>query len=174
MKVITQFYATLYYDHEENQTIFWMIEGEQYKISYRTFSRLFGFDFRDTSKTNIHVEEQLSAEDIDFMYENHGEVTYGSTKGMRPFYKCLNSLFCPTLNPKSGDASTVQGISRNLLAMMSNEGDLFSVVDFLWEEIHITSYTPSKICAYTSYIMYIIVKVTKKTSSRKWSISPIG
>ena len=45
---------------------------------------------------------------------------------------------------------------------MSNEGDHFSVVDFLWEEIHTTSHTPSKSCAYAPYIIFMIKKVTKK------------
>lgn len=90
------------------------------------------------------------------------------------FYKCLNSLSHLTLNPKSGDASTVQGISRNLLARMSNEGNPFSVVDFLWEEIHITSCTPRKSCVYAPYIMYMIAKVTKKNFFKEVNISPIG
>ena len=88
---------------------------------------------------------------------------YGTTTGMKPFYKCLNSLFRLTLNPKGGDATNVQGISRNLLARMSNGGEPFSVIDFVWEEIHATSYTPNKSCAYEPYIMYMIERVTKKT-----------
>ena len=99
---------------------------------------------------------------MDFMDENRGEVTFGTTKGLRPFYKCLNSQLCLTLAPKSGDSTNVQGIIRNLLARMSNEGDPFSVVDFLWEEIQTTSHTPSRSCAYVPYIMFMIEKVTKK------------
>ena len=99
---------------------------------------------------------------MDFMYLDHGKVTHGTITGMKPFYKCLNSLFRLSLAPKSGDATTVQGISRNLLARMSNEGESFSVVDFLWEEIHTTSHTPSKSCAYAPYIMHMIETITKK------------
>ena len=68
---------------------------------------------------------------------------------MKPYYKYLNNLFCLTLNPKGGDATNVLGISRNLLARMSNVGEPFSVIDFVWEEIHATSYAPNKSCAYT-------------------------
>ena len=56
VEVIAQFYATLHFDHEENQTMQRIIEGEGYQIKYRTFGRLFGFDIRDSSKTKIHTE----------------------------------------------------------------------------------------------------------------------
>ena len=92
---------------------------------------MFGFDVHDTRKTKIYIEKQLSSKEMDFMYENQGEVTYGATKGMRLFYKCLNFLFHLTLAPKSGNATTVQGITRNLLGRMSNESEHFSMVDFL-------------------------------------------
>ena len=111
----------------------WMIEGERYKIKYSAFHCLFGFDVRDTSKSKIHNEEQLSTNEVDFMYDNRlGEVVYGTTKVMRLFYKYLNRLFRATLALKSGDAISIKLITRNLLARMSNEGESFSVVDFIW------------------------------------------
>ena len=74
-------------------------------MRYRTFGCLFGFDIHDSSKTKIHTEQQLSCDELDFMYENQGPVSHGTTKGMRAFYKCLNFLFCATLTLKSGDTT---------------------------------------------------------------------
>ena len=65
VEVIAQFYATLSYDHEENQSMFWMIEGEKYRISYQTFTNIFGLDVRDLHNSKIHNENQLSLDDID-------------------------------------------------------------------------------------------------------------
>jgi hypothetical protein len=120
-------------------------------------------DARDTQKDQIHNEHQLSLEELAFMYLNHGKVELGKLTGMRPFYKCLNSLFLLTLAPKSGDATSVQSISRNLLAAMSNDHAPFSVAYFLWEEIIFTSKSPIKSCGYAPYIMFLIERVTKKT-----------
>ena len=83
-KVIAQFYATLWYDREENKSMFWTIKGEKYEISYQAFAHVFGFDIRDTQKTKIHIENQFSAEDMDFMYSNHGRVVHGMVTGLSP------------------------------------------------------------------------------------------
>ena len=162
-EVIAQFYATVWFEGCENPIMHWMTEGVKYRISFRGFAHYFHLDARDTSKDQIHNENQLTLEEIGFMYLNHGRVEFGKLTGMRPFYRCLNSLFRLTLAPKSGDATTVQSISRNLLAAMSNDHAPFSVAHFLWEEIVFTSKSPIKSCGYAPYLMFIIERISKKT-----------
>ena len=95
------------------------------------------------------------------MYDRaYGEIEFGKTKGMIPYYKMLNQLFRYTLTPKSGDADNVSNMSKNLLARMAPNQTEFSVFDFIWEEIIITSVSPKMGCHYAPYIFFMIKEVT--------------
>lgn len=158
-EVIAQFYATIYFDYADEPTLHWMTQGNWYHISYGEFAALLAFDKRDLRRDRIHVENKIATNELGFLYEGD-DYDLGYTTNMTPFFKCLNRLFRQTLTPKEGDATKVLGMTRNLLAHMASDGRPFSVFDFIWEEIRLTSITPTRSCPYAPYIMFMIEEVT--------------
>jgi len=114
-----------------------MTEGHHLSCSRTSFALLFGFDLQDLQKTRLHSYDVMGDEEIAFMYdEQYGNVEVGTTHGLIPYYKYLNSLFHMTVDPKFGDSSLIRDMSRNLLVWMSDRKKKgFSVVDFIWQEI---------------------------------------
>jgi len=109
----------------------------------------------------LHDENILDDGDMHYMYDRaYGNVEFGKVKGMTPYYKLLNQLFCYTIAPTSGDADNISNLSKNLLAsMVPNQGQ-FSIFDFIWEEIIVCSVSPKKGCHYAPNIFHMITEVT--------------
>ena len=97
-----------------------------------------------------------------YMYDNaYGDVEFGTVSGLIFYYKMINQLLRYTLTPKAGNSDKISNMSRNLLARLGPNQPEFSVFDFLWEEIIISSVLPKRGCHYGPYIFYMITKVTK-------------
>ena len=77
------------------------------------------------------------------------------------FYSVLNRLFTKTLTPRDGNTSDITLFAKNLLARMRDGVTAFSVADFVWEEIKLTSIDPQKSCGFAPYIMLMIEEVTR-------------
>ena len=77
------------------------------------------------------------------------------------FYSVLNRLFRKTLTPRDGNTSYITLFAKNLLARMRDGATAFSVADFVWEEIKLTSMDPQKSCGFAPYVMFMIEEVTK-------------
>jgi hypothetical protein len=82
---------------------------------------------------------------------------------MLPFYTYLHSMFRKTLAPREGDQSNVSNYGRDLLKPMCPCEPKFSVVDYIWEEIHFISGSPQKSCGYAPYLMHVIETITNYT-----------
>ena len=109
----------------------------------------------------LHDENILDDGDMHYMYDRaYGNVEFGKVKGMTPYYKLLNQLFCYTIAPTSGDADNISNLSKNLLARMAPNQGQFSIFDFIWEEIIVCSVSPKKGCHYAPYIFHMITEVT--------------
>jgi len=65
------------------------------------------------------------------------------------------------ISQRGGNPSDISLHAKNLLACFGPNGDDFSVVDYIWEEIKYISENPLKICAYAPYLMELIEKATK-------------
>jgi hypothetical protein len=72
-------------------------------------------------------------------------------------------MFRKTLAPREGDQSNVSNYGRDLLKHMSHSEPEFSVVDYIWEEIHTISGSPQKSCEYAPYLMHVIEAITNYT-----------
>jgi hypothetical protein len=72
-------------------------------------------------------------------------------------------MFRKTLAPREGDQSNVSNYGRDLLKHMCPNKSEFSVVDYIWEEIHSTSGSPQKSCGYAPYLMHVIEATTNYT-----------
>jgi len=92
--------------------------------------------------------------------EAYGDVKFGETSGLIPYYKFMNQILWYTLSPKAGNSDRISNMSRNLLAKMTPGSSEFSVFDFLWEEIICTSISPKRGCHYSPYIFHMIKEVT--------------
>ncbi|KAL6843727.1 hypothetical protein ACP4OV_026298 [Aristida adscensionis] len=146
-EVIAQFYSTLWVD-----------------MTYTQFAGILGFDSSDLRKHKIH-NDLLNDSEMAFMYDSRfGDIRYGTTHGLHPYYKCFNNLFRCTMAPKSGDSSSLLNMARNLLDWMSeSHKNNFSVFSFIWNEILINSQSTLRSCGYAPYIMQMIEKVTNTT-----------
>ena len=71
-EVIAQFYATIYFGHDsENsneRTIYWITEGHHYQCSYTSFCRYLRLDDQDVNRPKLHYDLPLSADQVRFMY----------------------------------------------------------------------------------------------------------
>jgi hypothetical protein len=68
-----------------------------------------------------------------------------------------------TLAPREGDQSNVLNYGRDFLKHMCPSESEFSVVDYIWEEIHSISGSPQKSCGYAPYLMHVIETITNYT-----------
>ena len=70
---------------------------------------------------------------MQYMYDSaYGEVKFGETSGLIPYYKFMNQILRYTLSPKAGNSDRISNMSRNLLAKMTPGSSEFNVFDFLW------------------------------------------
>jgi hypothetical protein len=140
-----------------------MTEEKWFGITYTQFSSLLGFDEDDKTRENIYRGHDMDKEDMKFMYIPGQEWNSGRVNGMLPFYAYLHRMFRKTLAPREGDKSNVSNYGRDLLKHMRPSEPEFSVVDYIWKEIHTISSSPQKSCGYAPYLMHIIEAITNYT-----------
>jgi hypothetical protein len=166
-EVVAQFYATLYVDRDENEMHF-TLGGKRFKISVSEFASL--FKLRGATTTNqfsselfrLHSEDELEVTKMRFMYDRtYGNINYGHTSGLTPYYKMLNLLFRYTLCPRGGDSDNISHRAINLLYQMAPDQPKFNACHFLWNEIIICSHTSSSGCHYAPYIFMMVKHATK-------------
>ncbi|RLM62004.1 putative copia-like retroelement [Panicum miliaceum] len=55
-ELIAQFYSTVFFGSLDGErAIFWMTEGQVYRIKFKQFARLFGLDRNDINRPKIHL-----------------------------------------------------------------------------------------------------------------------
>jgi hypothetical protein len=165
-EVIGQFYATICFEeHEDTRKLYWMTESQWYKVPYSHFTRLFGFEQKDTSLPRIHLSLKFKVRKIKFMYLRKKQGNFGETTDMLPFYAYLNRLFRRTMTHRDGDGTKIMSYNKNILAAMAPNANVFEfyIFDFIWEEINAISENPLKRCEYAPYLMHMIERVTAQT-----------
>jgi ethanolamine utilization cobalamin adenosyltransferase len=107
----------------------------------------------------------LEATKMKFMYPRSKRGSYGTTTDLLPFYAYVNCPFRKTMTPRERDSSNITSYNKNILAAMTLNSNVFvfSIFDFIWEEIKAISESPLKSCGYTLYIMHIIERVIART-----------
>jgi hypothetical protein len=96
------------------------------------------------------------------MYDHfYGNINYGHTSGLTPYYKMLNLLFRYTLCPIGGDFDNISHRARNLHYQMAPGQPKFNAIHFLWNDIIICSHTSSIGCHYAPYIFLMVKHATK-------------
>jgi hypothetical protein len=117
--VIAQFYANLHV-RRDAKTFHWLLQGKPLSFSYERFAQIHGFGEEDLGHPKIHgVEIPLDSE-MAFMYDSiYGKVEFGTTHGMKPFYRMLNQLFRYTLTPKINDNYNISNIAKDILVRMA-------------------------------------------------------
>jgi len=159
-EVLARFYATLYVDRP-GKKFNWMLQGEKFSVTYHQFADMLGFPDADLERPKIHDENVIDDAEMHYMYdEAYGDVKYGETSGLIPYYKFMNQILRYTLSPKAGNSDRISNMSRNLLAKMTPGSSEFNMFDFLWEEIIGTSISPKRGCHYAPYIFHMIKEVT--------------
>jgi hypothetical protein len=143
VKVIAQFYATLYIEEGGGaKRIHWMIDGNWFNISYDDFSSRFSFGAADARRQRLHIQNPLDEEEMKFMYAPGLEGNVGTTNGLYTFYSVINMLFRKTICPRDGDPTNISQFAKNMLANMRDGALPLNVMDFVWEEIKDISMNP--------------------------------
>lgn len=163
-ELIAQFYATVHFGYLKNErAMFWMTEGNYYRVTFAQFVRVLGLDRHDANRPKIHNQVALPNEEMNFMYPRSETGNAGKATGLYTYYSILNRLLRNTISQRGGNPSDISLHARNLLACFGPNGEEFSVADYIWEEIKYISENPLKICAYAPYLMELIEKATKTT-----------
>lgn len=164
-EIVAQFCATAWFSGAGDETILhFSIEGHRFQCSFTELAEILGFDYTDLDRRQLANEAVPSTDDMHIMYdERYPNVQYGTTHGMSPFFKILNSLFRVTLTPKVGDKTSILGTSRVLLMAMLRSEAPFSVFRFIWTELMFVLHHGSKSIIYAPYIMRMVEAVTGMT-----------
>jgi len=161
-EVIAQFYATVHFGYlKDDRAMFWMTEGNYYRVTFAQFIRVLGLDMHDANRPKIHNQVVLPNEDMKFMYPRSETGNAGKATGLYTFYSIINRLLRNTISQRGGNPSDISLHAKNLLACFGPNGEEFSVADYIWEEIKYISENPLKICAYAPYLMELIENATK-------------
>lgn len=108
----------------------------------------------------MHGGRTLNNEEITFMYDRDFEpLIYEIVHSMALYYRILTALFRHTLDPKSGDATSVLHNTKTLLSCMQDHPSKekgFSVFQFIYSFIIENSIFASKSCGYAPFIMALI------------------
>jgi hypothetical protein len=159
-EVVAQFYANLYICRE-TKTFHWLLEGKPLSVSYECFAQILGLGEEVLGRPKIHGGEFPLDSEMAFMYDSmFGKVEFGTTHGMKPFYRILNQLFCYTLTPKIRDNYNISNVAKEILVRMAPGKEAFSVFDFIWKEIIVCSVSANKSCQYAPWIFKMICEVT--------------
>jgi hypothetical protein len=134
-------------------------------ITFEQFGRLFLFGQNVANCHKIHYALRLDARKMRFMYPRNKRGNVGTTADLLPFYAYLNCRFRRTITPREGNSSNIPSYNWSLLVAMAPRphGFVFSVFDFIWEEIKAISESPLKSCDYAPYIMHMIERVSGHT-----------
>ena len=82
-EVIDAFYATVYFGYiGDERAIFWMTEGNHYKVKFTQFIRVLGLDRNDGNRPKIHLQPVLPNEEMKFMYPRNEVVNAGKVTRM--------------------------------------------------------------------------------------------
>ena len=172
-EAVAQFYATLHIS-DDGRIFQFLIGGKRFTYTMAQFSHLFGHTGdqvgyggsyivnRDESKVDLYEGNELDASKMHFMYDRaYGDIVLGQVKGLTPFYRLLNTLFCFILIPSGGDSDNISHRAKNLLVHMAPGKRKFAVMEFIWNEIITCSSDPSSACHYAPYIFHMIKAVTQ-------------
>jgi hypothetical protein len=94
------------------------------------------------------------------MYAPGEEGNVRKITGLFTYYFVLNRMFRKTIAHKDGDLSNISSYAKDLLARMRDGAQMFSVIDFMWEEIKGISMNPLKNCGYAPCLMFLIEDAT--------------
>jgi hypothetical protein len=146
IEVIAQFYAILFIEDAENvRAMHWMMEGEWFHITFDEFATQLSYGQVDKDHIRTHIHNPLDENEMKFMYAPGQEENAGTINGLYTFYSVLKRLFRKTICPRDGYPTNISQNAKNLLANMRDGAPLFSVMDFVWEEIKGISMNPKRL-----------------------------
>jgi hypothetical protein len=175
IEVIAQFYATLFIEETENvRAMHWMMEGEWYHITFDEFATRFSYGQADKDRFRIHIHNPLEENEIKFMYALRQEGNAKTINKIYTFYSVLNRLFRKTICQRDGDPTNISHYAKNLLANLRDGAPLFSVIDYICEEIKGISLNSQKNCDFAPYLMFLIEDVTDRSFSKEGTRMPFG
>jgi hypothetical protein len=146
---------------DDERAMKWMTNVNKYAIHFSRFLSLFGLGLEDRDYPKLHDGGLLEPEALYFMYPSDQRANVGHVKGLYTYYSVLNRLLRASIAPRGGNPSSIFRFMKNLMVAFRLGASPFSVGDYIWQEIKYLSEDPKKICSYSSYIMFMIERVTK-------------
>ena len=82
-ELIAQFYAAVHFGYlKDDRAMFWMTEGNYYRVTFAQFIRVLGLDRHDANMPKIHNQVVLPNEKIKFMYPRSETGNAGKATGL--------------------------------------------------------------------------------------------
>lgn len=132
----------------------WMTEGTPYSISFSRFAKFSVLDRVISAGRGYMLKNHYLKNKLSSCILHMWDIMPGH---LLTFIHTIQFWTCCSERPLHLEMETPQisPYTKNLLARMRDRSSPFSVVDFIWEGIKMTSMDPQKSCGYGSYIIFI-------------------
>ncbi|KAM0861358.1 hypothetical protein ACQ4PT_045950 [Festuca glaucescens] len=176
-EAILQFYATCFFAKDKERTVHWMTGGERLACTFERFAELLGLDGADGYSTHSHAANGLALQPkaLAPLYpRGHASKAVGTSTAMIPKYAFLFKGLTWTLVPKSGDYISVRNFAIDLMLEMANLDRKLNVVDFIFHEMRLASYSQGRSLPYGPFIQAMIEdafepSIQKDCSHKVWT-----
>ena len=171
LKVIQQFFATVYICNHLNIKWYWMTGDKPYKAEFDRFAKVLGYPYRGkefASGTRIH-SQGIEADKKLLKPLTIAGGTPGLTKDLLPLYDILLRVFRSSISPCGGNTDVVRGALVNLLVHaykvaqceeICEHDHRIDVMDYIHEELY-GAIMNRKCPPYAPFIMMRICNVVQ-------------
>jgi hypothetical protein len=120
-EVITEFYATLFFDKRER--IFkWMTNGRRFSIKLSQFVEILGLSAHLAIPKKLHTGRVMAPWEMTPMYILNSGFRAPKVDGILPYFLIVQRIMRRTLALRIGDSNAISAYERNLLdALMKHE-----------------------------------------------------
>ena len=167
---IIQFFATVYLDHDEARTLYWMTKDTLLSATMAEFGELLGYEDKGESVASgwrCHDNDRSSSKDVLGPITMERGTTGKTAHLVRPF-EILHRVYRETIAPLVGNWDEVHGFMFDLLKLSyenQGKGKKLDVMDWMWNDLWSTI-IDRRAPIYGPYIMKLI--------RRKWALKKNG
>jgi hypothetical protein len=156
-EVISEFYATLYFDKKE-RIFMWMTAGQRFSTNLSQFVEILGLASHNNNPKKIHTRRVMMTREMVSMYVPDSGFDAPKIDGLLLHFVVLHRMRRKTLAPRIGDSNAIPAYEQNLLdVIMKNEH--FNVFDYIVNEIWNITINPLRSCGFAPFIMCMIESV---------------
>jgi hypothetical protein len=153
-EVITEFYATLFFDKRE-RIFMWMTNGKRFSIKLSQFVEILGLSDHLAIPKKLCTKRVMAPREMTPMYIPNSGFRAPKVHGILPHFLTLHRMMRRTLAPRIGDSNANPAYEQNLLdALMKHEW--FDVFDYIMDDIWNIAINPHQSCGFAPYSQRMI------------------